>query len=235
MLKWYIWLLRSGVLSKGTGIEISLHRKWRGFLKHTVHWNTGIQLIIIIIIFFTSISVNICLFQIPNEGSLALVISLIVLQGVTGISFGLVISSAIDDEQSANQAALGIFYPNLIISGTLSDLTDVKKWIWWHKVTLWLILLGNIYIPFIFKPHTPVLMQPSILRLSIISPFTLKWCSPENIIRGPYYLGVSRELMDVNHSFIPQWIKLWSDGGTRVNDDLWMREKWKGNEKRWLL
>lgn len=59
------------------------------------------------------------LLQIPNEGSLALVISLIVLQGVTGISFGLVISSAIDDEQSANQAALGIFYPNLIISGTV--------------------------------------------------------------------------------------------------------------------
>lgn len=53
----------------------------------------------------------------PNEGSLVLVIILIVLQGITGISFGLVISSAIDDEQSANQAALGIFYPNLIISG----------------------------------------------------------------------------------------------------------------------
>lgn len=55
--------------------------------------------------------------QMPNEGSLVLIIILIVLQGVTGISFGLVISSAIDDEQSANQAALGIFYPNLIISG----------------------------------------------------------------------------------------------------------------------
>ncbi|XP_029376579.1 ABC transporter G family member 23 isoform X2 [Echeneis naucrates] len=58
-------------------------------------------------------------FKIPNEGSLVLVITLIVLQGVTGISFGLVISSAIDDEQSANQAALGIFYPNLIISGII--------------------------------------------------------------------------------------------------------------------
>lgn len=53
----------------------------------------------------------------PNEGSLFLVICLIVLQGVTGISFGLVISAGIDDEQSANQAALGIFYPNLILSG----------------------------------------------------------------------------------------------------------------------
>ncbi|XP_029963095.1 ABC transporter G family member 23 isoform X2 [Salarias fasciatus] len=58
-------------------------------------------------------------FKMPNEGSLVLVIILIVLQGVTGISFGLVISSAIDDEQSANQAALGIFYPNLILSGII--------------------------------------------------------------------------------------------------------------------
>ncbi|KAM3863335.1 ABC transporter G family member 23 [Diretmus argenteus] len=58
-------------------------------------------------------------FKIPNEGSLVLVIALIVLQGVTGISFGLVISAAIDDEQNANQAALGIFYPNLILSGII--------------------------------------------------------------------------------------------------------------------
>ncbi|XP_056465495.1 ABC transporter G family member 23 isoform X1 [Gadus chalcogrammus] len=58
-------------------------------------------------------------FKIPNEGSLMLVVALIVLQGVTGIAFGLVISAAIDDEQSANQAALGVFYPNLVISGVI--------------------------------------------------------------------------------------------------------------------
>ncbi|XP_076016527.1 ABC transporter G family member 20 isoform X2 [Genypterus blacodes] len=58
-------------------------------------------------------------FKIPNEGSLVLVIILIVLQGITGISFGLVISAAIDDEQNANQAALGVFYPNLMISGII--------------------------------------------------------------------------------------------------------------------
>ncbi|KAK9541195.1 hypothetical protein VZT92_001258 [Zoarces viviparus] len=58
-------------------------------------------------------------FKLPNEGSLVLVVVLIVLQGITGISFGLVISAAIDDEQNANQAALGIFYPNLILSGII--------------------------------------------------------------------------------------------------------------------
>lgn len=74
----------------------------------------------------------------PNEGSLVLIIILIVLQGVTGISFGLVISSAIDDEQSANQAALGIFYPNLIISGRPArtglnpEMTSVTYLMWWR-------------------------------------------------------------------------------------------------------
>ncbi|CAL8300384.1 unnamed protein product [Merluccius merluccius] len=58
-------------------------------------------------------------FKIPNEGSLVLVVALIVMQGVTGIAFGLVISAAIDDEQNANQAALGCFYPNLVISGVI--------------------------------------------------------------------------------------------------------------------
>ncbi|MGH0171906.1 UNVERIFIED_CONTAM: hypothetical protein FKN15_064967 [Acipenser sinensis] len=58
-------------------------------------------------------------FKIPNEGSLVLIVILIFLQGVTGISMGLVLSSAIDDEQSANQASLGIFFPNLIISGII--------------------------------------------------------------------------------------------------------------------
>ncbi|KAF7661925.1 hypothetical protein LDENG_00249910 [Lucifuga dentata] len=58
-------------------------------------------------------------FKIPNEGSLVLIIILIVLQGITGISFGLVISASIDNEQSANQAALGMFYPNLMMSGII--------------------------------------------------------------------------------------------------------------------
>lgn len=63
---------------------------------------------------FSSLSLSL---QIPNEGSLVLVIFLMVLEGVTGISLGLVISSAIDDEQSALQATLGLFQPNLLLSG----------------------------------------------------------------------------------------------------------------------
>ncbi|XP_061767328.1 ABC transporter G family member 20 isoform X2 [Nerophis ophidion] len=72
----------------------------------------SVQIILMLLFIFL-------VFKTPNEGSLVLMITLIVLQGITGISFGLVISAAIDSEQSANQAALGIFYPNLIMSGII--------------------------------------------------------------------------------------------------------------------
>ncbi|XP_071250600.1 ABC transporter G family member 23-like [Salvelinus alpinus] len=77
------------------------------------------QLIIISVQIILLLILMLLVFKIPNEGNLVLVIALIVLQGITGTSFGLVISSAIDDEQNATQAALGIFYPNLIVSGII--------------------------------------------------------------------------------------------------------------------
>lgn len=77
------------------------------------------QLLVISVQIFLLLIFILLVFKIPNEGSLILIIILIVLQGITGISFGLVISSAIDDEQTANQAALGMFYPNLMISGVI--------------------------------------------------------------------------------------------------------------------
>ncbi|KAM9727158.1 ABC transporter G family member 20 isoform 2-T2 [Menidia menidia] len=77
------------------------------------------QLLVISVQIILMLLFILLVFKNPNEGSLVLVVVLIVLQGISGISFGLVISAAIDDEQSANQAALGIFYPNLILSGII--------------------------------------------------------------------------------------------------------------------
>ncbi|XP_077351330.1 ABC transporter G family member 23 isoform X1 [Festucalex cinctus] len=77
------------------------------------------QLLVISVQIILMLLFVLLVFKMPNEGSLFLIVLLIVLQGIAGISFGLVISAAIDDEQNANQAALGIFYPNLILSGII--------------------------------------------------------------------------------------------------------------------
>lgn len=77
------------------------------------------QLFIISIQIILLLLMILLVFKIPNEGSLVLIIILLVLQGVTGISFGLVISSVVDDEQNALQAVAGLFQPNLLLGGII--------------------------------------------------------------------------------------------------------------------
>ncbi|XP_072363224.1 ABC transporter G family member 23 [Scyliorhinus torazame] len=64
-------------------------------------------------------------FKIPNEGNLFLIVILILMQGITGMSLGLVIAAVFDDEQSAAQVALGIFYPNIVLSGILWPIESI--------------------------------------------------------------------------------------------------------------
>jgi len=80
--------------------------------------------------FLCSISVNtvqvvltlafmIGVFKVPVEGSYILVFLLTLLQGMCGITIGLIISSVCKTQQDATQIALGIFYPNMLLSGIL--------------------------------------------------------------------------------------------------------------------
>ena len=55
----------------------------------------------------------------PNEGSILWVFLLTMLQGVCGTTIGLIISAVCETQQDATQIALGIFYPNLILSGII--------------------------------------------------------------------------------------------------------------------
>ena len=42
-----------------------------------------------------------------------------ILQGICGTTIGLIISAVCETQQDATQIALGIFYPNLILSGII--------------------------------------------------------------------------------------------------------------------
>ncbi|XP_063959857.1 ABC transporter G family member 20-like [Lytechinus pictus] len=58
-------------------------------------------------------------FELPNEGSLFLVILMMMLQGLCGMALGLLISAFCDSESTAIQLALGSFYPLLLLSGVV--------------------------------------------------------------------------------------------------------------------
>lgn len=62
-------------------------------------------------------------FQIPSQGSLYLVAGLTLLQGLSGMSYGLAISSICTDEQTAIFLALATFIANLLVSGE-------SRWQW---------------------------------------------------------------------------------------------------------
>ncbi|XP_071477334.1 ABC transporter G family member 20-like [Diadema antillarum] len=58
-------------------------------------------------------------FKLPNEGSLFLIILMMLIQGLCGMALGLLISAVCDSETEAIQLALGSFYPLLLLSGVV--------------------------------------------------------------------------------------------------------------------
>jgi ABC-type multidrug transport system permease subunit len=58
-------------------------------------------------------------FRIPSQGPFIYVMLLTLLQGSCGMAYGLMISALCREENSATMLALGSFYPNLLLSGTV--------------------------------------------------------------------------------------------------------------------
>jgi len=58
-------------------------------------------------------------FDIPSRGPFIWVILLTLLQAICGMEYGLLISSLCESETAATMLALGSFYPNLLLSGTV--------------------------------------------------------------------------------------------------------------------
>lgn len=59
------------------------------------------------------------LFKIPYHGEFLFILLLTILQSVCGMSYGLLVSSVSLSENMATMLALGTFYPNLLLSGTV--------------------------------------------------------------------------------------------------------------------
>eukprot|EP00095_Tigriopus_kingsejongensis_P003146 maker-scaffold662_size116868-snap-gene-0.17 protein:Tk03146 transcript:maker-scaffold662_size116868-snap-gene-0.17-mRNA-1 annotation:"abc transporter" len=78
----------------------------------------------------------ILVFQVPNEGSILLVFLLTMLQGVCGTTIGLIISAVCKTQQDATQIALGIFYPNLILSGIIWPIESMPMMLRYFSYTL---------------------------------------------------------------------------------------------------
>ena len=68
-----------------------------------------------------------CVFHISSDGPFVWVVILTALQGACGMSYGLMISAICKEENSATMLALGSFYPNLLLSGTVWPVQAMPK------------------------------------------------------------------------------------------------------------
>ncbi|RWS08097.1 ATP-binding cassette transporter sub-family H 88708-like protein, partial [Dinothrombium tinctorium] len=91
------------------------------------------QLIVMVVQITFVLLFTFVVFDIPSRGPFYLVILLLLLQGCTGMAFGLVVSACCHQENTAVMMILGTFYPNLILSGIIWPLEAMPYWIRWFS------------------------------------------------------------------------------------------------------
>jgi huntingtin len=77
------------------------------------------QMLVLLVQIFLLLIFTFIVFEVPSEGPFIWVLLLTLLQGSCGMAYGLMISSLCKEENSATMLALGSFYPNLLLSGTV--------------------------------------------------------------------------------------------------------------------
>lgn len=90
------------------------------------------QLLVLHVQVFLLLIFTFLVFEIPSRGPFFWVIQLTLLQSSCGMAFGLMISAMTKEETSATMLALGSFYPNLLLSGTVwptQAMPDVMRYI----------------------------------------------------------------------------------------------------------
>eukprot|EP00049_Salpingoeca_infusionum_P012893 m.239416 g.239416 ORF g.239416 m.239416 type:complete len:217 (+) comp15296_c0_seq2:1900-2550(+) len=75
-------------------------------------------------------------FKLPLAGSLVLSVVILVLLGISGMAYGLFISTQVDNEVGAIQAAMGSFFPVLLLSGVLWPIEAIPQWLQYFSYAL---------------------------------------------------------------------------------------------------
>jgi len=91
------------------------------------------QIIVMVVQIVFVLIFTFLVFEIPSRGPFIWVILLLLLQGCTGMAFGLVVSACCHEENTAVMMILGTFYPNLILSGIIWPLDAMPYWIRWFS------------------------------------------------------------------------------------------------------
>lgn len=97
-------------------------------LSHSI-----VQLVVMIVqislvVFFTFV-----IYKVPTNGPFIWVFLLLLLQGLAGMSFGLMVSAICKEENTAIMMILGTFYPNLLLAGVIWPIEAIPHWLRWFS------------------------------------------------------------------------------------------------------
>lgn len=92
-----------------------------------------VQLVVMIVqislvVFFTFV-----IYKVPTNGPFIWVFLLLLLQGLAGMSFGLMVSAICKEENTAIMMILGTFYPNLLLAGVIWPIEAIPYWLRWFS------------------------------------------------------------------------------------------------------
>lgn len=93
--------------------------------------HASVQVLVMTIQISLVLAFTFFVFEIPSNGPFFWVVLLILLQGCTGMGFGLLVSAVCDEENTAVMMLVGTFYTNLILAGIIWPIEAMPKWIRW--------------------------------------------------------------------------------------------------------
>lgn len=95
--------------------------------------HASVQVLVMIIQISLVLTFTFFVFEIPSNGPFLWVVLLILLQGCTGMGFGLLVSAVCDEENTAVMMLVGTFYTNLILAGIIWPLEAMPRWLRWFS------------------------------------------------------------------------------------------------------
>lgn len=97
-------------------------------LSHSIVQLLVMVVQISLVVFFTFV-----IYKVPTNGPFVWVFILLLLQGLAGMSFGLMVSSICKEENTAIMMILGTFYPNLLLAGVIWPIEAIPHWLRWFS------------------------------------------------------------------------------------------------------
>ena len=94
---------------------------------------TAVQVVVMTVQISLVLVFKFFVFKIPSNGPFIWVILLVLLQGCTGMGFGLLISALCEEENTAVMMLVGTFYTNLMLAGIIWPLAAMPRWLHWFS------------------------------------------------------------------------------------------------------